>query len=911
MLFRSKNGVTDWAVEQTYGTASFTNIAVVNINGNDASLSGAAQLSLNNRGEIRSWNDLDNDGVYDHGTAERPRYAVDYIQLDRTADVVAGAVRYPIGGDATYKTNNNNYVNAVHDTEYYIVYNGGVYYFKDFANMPKLTNKDNIIHAAYAVARDTSADNAGLPYWVADVIVYEVYDLNDTVQTSVSLAYYTPTRLSGTVQQVETLNSKYGPMVTLTPGNRAWNSAAGQWGAEWEGYGFYRLYNDTEPVDNVMTARDIARIKIDEYGENRVYAGIVTREAYIAGGGMYIDVAMQMDVNGDPTGNIASIEITDKIYSVTTQAAQSDNWYGYNEANLLRYQNLNNSQVKAGDRVVWINDGAVKASPVASTGTMNSTKFVVDLGNTTWYTGVYAGADLMTDTPSWLITLNRDVNGGIVYDAQGKPIVTPVAVTKPDASKQGEWQRIMYEQANPAAVDPTGDYTVTIVADAASEAGLNAGITTKYWVAKNGTVMIPKADIDKTGYTTTSITKNTGAGGAAVAVGAAVTIGGVDYYVIDNINQNITVTVDYDAIAYSLTFTAGATGGSNLTVSKNGETATAYTDNTAITTAKYGETYVFTVGAGLNTVGNVYTAVGATVEDLSATSVKVTVEVTGNTTVTLTAAAASTTPISVTNAAGDNATITFTSNDSTGTLLTETGGNVLRNAPVTFTVEPAANYDVDTVTYTVQNEAPVTLTAEAGVYSIPTSALAQGLPIAIAVTTKTNLPSTVTITDNATNSGLKYRIGTTGAWSDIPVAGTVEVPQGATLQLNAARDIDVDQSVFTHAPTVAADTAYRVFSITGIQENGTLTIQDVYTVSVTTGTLTGNTVTGGVTGGDTSAALATEYKVPADGSLTFTGTTSITITSTAGTAPTSIGGAGTSVVVTGFTADCTLNIANT
>jgi hypothetical protein len=102
-----------------------------------------------------------------------------------------------------------------------------------------------------------------------------------------------------------------------------------------------------------------------------------------------------------------------------------------------------------------------------------------------------------------------------------------------------------------------------------------------------------------------------------------------------------------------------------------------------------------------------------------------------------------------------------------------------------------------------------------------------------------------------------------------------------------------------------------VFSITGIQENGTLTIQDVYTVSVTTGTLTGNTVTGGVTGGDTSAALATEYKVPADGSLTFTGTASITITSTAGTAPTSIGGAGTSVVVTGFTADCTLNIANT
>ena len=47
--------------------------------------------------------------------------------------------------------------------------------------MPKLTNEDNIIHAAYAVARDTSADNSGLPYWVADVIVYEVRSMSRAV----------------------------------------------------------------------------------------------------------------------------------------------------------------------------------------------------------------------------------------------------------------------------------------------------------------------------------------------------------------------------------------------------------------------------------------------------------------------------------------------------------------------------------------------------------------------------------------------------------------------------------------------------------------------------------------------------------------------------------------------------------
>lgn len=307
--------------------------------------------------------------------------------------------------------------------------------------MPKLTNEDNIIHAAYAVARDTSADNSGLPYWVADVIVYEVFDLHDNEQTSVSLAYYTPTRLSGTVQHVETLNSKYGPKVTLTPGNRAWNATAGQWGAEWEGYGFYALYNDTEPVDNIMTARDIDRIEIGGYGKNDIYAGTVTREAYIAGNGMYIDVDMG-------NGNIASIEITDKIYSVTTAQAQSDNWYGYNEATLLRYQTANNSQVKAGDKVIWVNDDDLKAAPIASTGTLNATKFVVDLGSTTWYSQIYAGADLMTDTPSWLINYTWNQTTGVVT-------VDAVAGTDAAASNQGEWQRIMYEQNGYSApVDP-------------------------------------------------------------------------------------------------------------------------------------------------------------------------------------------------------------------------------------------------------------------------------------------------------------------------------------------------------------------------------------------------------------------------------------------------------------------------
>ena len=241
-----------------------------------------------------------------------PVYARDYIQL-AIDDIVADAVRYPIydAGNVTlpagtvvdYKDYNNNWVNAVHDTQYFIAYNGGVYAFEDFENFPGLTNKDNKIHAAYAVARNTNSDLNGKPYWVADVIVYEVYDLADNLnQTSVSLAFYTPTRTSGNVQEINTLNSKYGPEVTLIPGERAWNSTAGQWGAEWEDYGFYALYNDTEAVDNVMTAKDIDRIGakdglnfVKNYGKNNIHAGVIVREAYIDKGGNYIDVDAQIN----------------------------------------------------------------------------------------------------------------------------------------------------------------------------------------------------------------------------------------------------------------------------------------------------------------------------------------------------------------------------------------------------------------------------------------------------------------------------------------------------------------------------------------------------------------------------------------------------------------------------------------
>jgi hypothetical protein len=335
-------------------TTSFTNVAVVNVNDdtNTATLAGAAKLHVNQNGVV-----------------DPSRYDVDYIQLS-TADIASGAVRYNIAnnsGDADYVEDNNYFVNAVHDTEYYIVYNGDVFYCKDYVNFPGLTNKDNNIHAAYAVARDTRSDNADKPYWVADVIVYEVETLNNKVASNIALAYYTQQRNTGSVQLLKTLNSKVGPMVDLVPGGKDWSADLGQWGTGWESYGFYTLYNTTEPVDNVMSARSIELID-DEFNKNGIYAGTIIREVDVTNRGDYIVVDL-----GD--GRTAQIEVTDKIYSITRDHNWDGGWNNeYNTARQLRYKNTNSSEVKTGDRVIWV-------GTAATNGTVSTASFVVDLGN--------------------------------------------------------------------------------------------------------------------------------------------------------------------------------------------------------------------------------------------------------------------------------------------------------------------------------------------------------------------------------------------------------------------------------------------------------------------------------------------------------------------------------------------------
>ena len=341
-------------------TTSRTNVAVVNINGENAVLKGAAQLRLNTQGNVMTWPD---------GTA---RYATDYVQLS-TADVAKAQTMYRVHDN--YGSWSNVYVNAVHDTEYYIVHNGGVEHFTDYTNMPKLTQADNYIYAAYAVARDTSADNANQPYWVADVIVYEVRDWNDNSKSSISLAYFNQSRYSDQVQLLKTLNNNTtNAMVDLTPSRL--NSSGLPWGAdrgafdEYAGYGFYQLWNASEITDGAMTARNITPITKD-FNKNGIYAGIITRVNRNATDGGYISVAVQT-----ATGTVTySVSVTNNVYSITTdQKLGSTNTY--NEANQLRYNNLASNEVCVGDMVIWVGSEPTAANWVTS-------GFVVDLGNTT------------------------------------------------------------------------------------------------------------------------------------------------------------------------------------------------------------------------------------------------------------------------------------------------------------------------------------------------------------------------------------------------------------------------------------------------------------------------------------------------------------------------------------------------
>ncbi|MDE7011554.1 MAG: hypothetical protein K2O93_10100, partial [Oscillospiraceae bacterium] len=284
----------------------------------------------------------------DGGDQNYPAYAVDYIELDLSVDGVAKKdSRYEIH-DRDY-ANPNGYVNAVDDTEFYVVKTGGsgkITYFVGYDNVPAIDAEDII--AAYAVARNTESDSNKKDYWVADVIVIEV-DNYDKAYESISLGYYNPYQTSGRVQAISSLNSETEKAaVDMIPTDNSW-------GSQWKDEGFYEVADSKMDGEDLMadTIRKItwdADNGGDNFSQFGIYAGYVRRVEEVNERGRYIDV------------NEVSDDTTDDSYRLKTAGAElfaigaGSNGTG----SVVRYEELHlantdaRSDIKSGHKALWV-----------------------------------------------------------------------------------------------------------------------------------------------------------------------------------------------------------------------------------------------------------------------------------------------------------------------------------------------------------------------------------------------------------------------------------------------------------------------------------------------------------------------------------------------------------------------------
>jgi hypothetical protein len=655
-LYRSTSNTNTWNVVAN-PTVSFTNVAVVGIDGDKATLNTAAKLSRDKTSGLA-------DG-----------YAVDYIQLKNDVRPAKGAASFPVVSSAsgTY----GQYVNADKDTEIYIVYNGGVQYYKGYTNMPALTEKTvGKIHAAYTVARNTTTGTGSRNYWMADVVVYEVEKWNDLSTSSISLAYYTAIQQmqSANGVTINTLNSKTDPAkVDLIPSGLAWGTGNNWWdswgynastGYGWQGYGFYQLYNATDAVDGTMSARAIKAIS-KNFNDSGIYAGIVTNEIETAPAG-YIPVNMDRSnttVVGGKTilATDTRVSIADgKVYSVTDQFRSNETTYRtYTEANTLQYNNVRWSEVKAGDLIIWVG-GADTTNT-----TVSASSFIVDLGNpdkneTNPLLNNYA---LWEQTPSWLGGGHN--NGGT-------------------AIKSNLWGAIMGEQEADAPAADTitikfkyeanaaGDKIAFTTADLPATQSLTVGKGTAVTLDKT-----TKAYFEIPGWEVSDMT-------AVYSDNSA--IAGSPTYADPNLAftaaqtiKDITVTVKYAPVTASLTLTVTDTAASGLTAADISVAVNGVAKGNAGTmpTLSYGDTVTLSwTGADHVT----YTVSGAATSSSTFTNGAVTA------------------PYAITGKVTGAAAITLTTGNETATTVTgATGNGVSAWAPTT----PAAGSIYAGMTFTI------------------------------------------------------------------------------------------------------------------------------------------------------------------------------------------------------------------
>lgn len=248
---------------------------------------------------------------------------------------------------------------------------------------------------------------------------------------------------------------------------------ADNWLNGFVGWGFYDLYNTEIGEDGNMSARRINAIT-ENFSDSGIYAGVITREVYIANGGAYIDVNLYgrfHDINGDGIKDAneswvtdASIKLNSNIYSITSDALPTSGNF-YNEAEPLQYSETSWSEVQKGDRVMWV--GSAKGTAVSDAA------FIVDLSHGEdpssrydndiyWNTAEFLGYH---GTPNAANNWNPDpIGSGLNIGASATPrgALWRLIWNEQAASTTAVWNityEVVDEDGNDVTLDPTDSIT--------------------------------------------------------------------------------------------------------------------------------------------------------------------------------------------------------------------------------------------------------------------------------------------------------------------------------------------------------------------------------------------------------------------------------------------------------------------
>jgi len=312
-----------------------TNIAryVVNADGT-VTLSTAAQQNYNANGSLAAG------------------FAIDYVQLTNSSvrkgqNVFTGVV------ESGFNAN----VDAVNETEFYIVSDSGVEHFVGFSNLPAVSD----IRAMYAVARNTTRDNVRQNYWVADVIVIEsdTYSAqpDDYLLVLGRADYNGNVALSNSRQAVGTQNilaisAKQGGAIRILP-------TSYNWGTNTVTPGVYKAYGVAEQENGVYSVANLKRVTprnvnnaLDPQSVNtsafNLRVGTVTKV-------IALNNRVEVEYAGVGVNTVRQINLQGQALGVT----QANN--GYITVGDRMNGDWSSNLVTVGHQIIWVEDSSANA----------------------------------------------------------------------------------------------------------------------------------------------------------------------------------------------------------------------------------------------------------------------------------------------------------------------------------------------------------------------------------------------------------------------------------------------------------------------------------------------------------------------------------------------------------------------